>query len=151
MGPLAGPRAVPFCEPMKKQEVVIRCTPIGKPRQTRADKWKKRDCVVRYRSFADEVRLAFGRTRKFAGAPLSLSWRAYFEMPASWSKKRKAEMAGQPHRQKPDRDNIDKAIMDSLFDNDEGVAFGATAKYWDDGQGARIELELVWEAAQQAA
>lgn len=72
-------------------------------------------------------------------------------MPASWSKKRKAEMAGRPHRQKPDRDNIDKAILDSLFDKDEGIAFGTTAKYWDDGQGARIELVLEWEEAQRAA
>lgn len=102
---------------------------------------------MRYRSFADEVRKAFNRTQKFPGAPLSLSWRAYFEMPASWSKKRKAEMAGRPHRQKPDRDNVDKAILDSLFDDDAGVAFGTTAKYWDDGQGARIELVLEWEEA----
>lgn len=133
------------------QVVTVNCTPIGKPRQTRADKWKQRDCVMRYRSFADEVRSAFGRTQKFSGAPFSLSWRAYFEMPASWSKKRKAEMAGRPHRQKPDRDNIDKAILDSLFDKDEGIAFGTTAKYWDDGQGARIELVLEWEEAQRAA
>lgn len=133
------------------QTVTIHRTPIGKPRQTRADKWKRRDCVVRYRDFADDARLAFNRLRKFSDAPLSLSWRAYFEMPASWSKKRKAEMAGQPHRQKPDRDNIDKAIMDALFEDDAGVAFGTTAKYWDDGKGARIELELVWEEAQQAA
>lgn len=95
--------------------------------------------------------MAFNRLRKFPDAPLSLSWRAYFEIPASWSKKRQAEMAGQPHQQKPDRDNIDKAIMDALFDDDAGVAFGTTAKYWDDGKGARIELELVWEEAQQAA
>lgn len=130
-----------------KQMITIKQTPLGKPRQTRADKWKQRDCVIRYRDFADKARLAFGRITKFETAPLSLSWRAYFELPESWSKKRKAEMAGQPHRQKPDRDNIDKAILDALFLDDSGVAFGTMAKYWDDGQGARIELEIEWDEA----
>lgn len=32
-------------------------TPIGKPRMTRADKWKQRPAVMRYRAFCDEVRL----------------------------------------------------------------------------------------------
>lgn len=32
-------------------------TPIGKPRMTRADKWKKRPAVMRYRAFCDEARL----------------------------------------------------------------------------------------------
>ncbi|HGV3500426.1 TPA: RusA family crossover junction endodeoxyribonuclease, partial [Klebsiella michiganensis] len=32
-------------------------TPIGKTRMTRADKWKQRDVVLRYRAFCDEVRL----------------------------------------------------------------------------------------------
>ncbi|MGK4302143.1 RusA family crossover junction endodeoxyribonuclease, partial [Klebsiella pneumoniae] len=32
-------------------------TPIGKPRMTRADKWKQRPEVIRYRAFCDEARL----------------------------------------------------------------------------------------------
>lgn len=32
-------------------------TPIGKPRMTRADKWKTRPAVMRYRAFCDEARL----------------------------------------------------------------------------------------------
>ncbi|MBC8923069.1 RusA family crossover junction endodeoxyribonuclease, partial [Escherichia coli] len=33
-------------------------TPLGKPRMTRADKWKQRPPVLRYRVFCDEVRLS---------------------------------------------------------------------------------------------
>jgi hypothetical protein len=30
---------------------------MGKPRKTRADKWKQREVVMRYRAFCDEARL----------------------------------------------------------------------------------------------
>lgn len=36
---------------------IFNITPMGKPRQTRADKWKQREVVLRYRAFCDEVRL----------------------------------------------------------------------------------------------
>jgi Holliday junction resolvase RusA-like endonuclease len=49
---------------------------------------------------------------------------------------------GQPHRAKPDRDNIDKAILDALFPDDSVVAEGYLCKLWDDGKGARIEIEM---------
>jgi Holliday junction resolvase RusA-like endonuclease len=41
-----------------------------------------------------------------------------FPMPDSWSRKRKLEMLGQPHQQKPDIDNCIKAIMDPLLKQD---------------------------------
>jgi Holliday junction resolvase RusA-like endonuclease len=72
----------------------------------------------------------------------SVSWVAYFPIPQSWSKKKKAEMAGQLHRQVPDRDNVDKAILDALFKDDSGIAAGHIEKRWDDGNGPRIELEI---------
>lgn len=117
--------------------------PIGKPRQTRADKWKQRPAVLRYRAWADIARLA----AVDAGANLSLtpyqvSWTAFLPIPESWPKKKKAAYAGSLHRQKPDRDNIDKAILDALFTNDAGVAAGTLVKRWDDGHGPRIVIEL---------
>jgi Holliday junction resolvase RusA-like endonuclease len=116
---------------------VIRITPMGKPRMTRRDKWKKRPTVVRYRAYADALRAACeGRPL----APLAVSWQAYFPLPASWSKAKKEASRGQPHRSKPDRDNIDKGILDALWDKDQCVALGSLSKFWDDGGGARIEL-----------
>ena len=40
-------------------------TPIGKPRMTRADKWKQRPAVMRYRAFCDA---GAGRTHNLRGS-----------------------------------------------------------------------------------
>ncbi|WP_460029401.1 RusA family crossover junction endodeoxyribonuclease [Mannheimia haemolytica] len=100
-------------------------TAMGKPRMTRADKWKKRDCVLRYRAFKDEVRLH----------NVSLPESGYhlifvMPMPQSWSKKKKAEMNGKPHQQKPDKDNLEKALLDALFEDDCRIWDGRVTKIW---------------------
>ena len=121
-------------------KITVKITPLGKPRQTRADKWKKRPCVMRYRAFADEIRRQVGKVPDDAEC---VSWVAYLPMPEkSWSKKKRDALRGQLHRQKPDRDNIDKAILDALFKDDSGIAAGTLCKRWDDGGGPRIELEI---------
>lgn len=118
--------------------VTVRVIPMGKPRMTRRDKWAKRECVLRYRAFADILRAQAGPY--MPASPSSLSWTAYLPMPDSWSKKKKDQMRGSPHRQKPDRDNIDKAILDALFEDDSCISDGRLMKRWDDGNGARIEI-----------
>ena len=120
--------------------ITIHIEPMGAPRMTQRDRWAKRPCVLRYHAFKDVLRAsAAGFIPKDAS---SVSWKAYFPLTKSWSKKKKSELAGKPHQQKPDRDNIDKAILDSLFKEDSVIAFGTIAKYWDDGKGPRIELEI---------
>lgn len=57
-------------------------TPVGKPRMTRADKWKQRPPVMRYRMFCDEARL-HGIQVPENGAHITF----VLPMPASWSKK----------------------------------------------------------------
>ena len=74
--------------------------------------------------------------------PATVSWTAYFTIPVSYSKKKAATIAGEVHRVKPDRDNVDKAILDSLTDQDQRVSDGFLRKRWDDGRGARIELDV---------
>ena len=67
---------------------------------TRADKWKKRPEVMRYQLFCDHVRLLG------IDLPESKSHVTFvLPMPKSWSKKKRAEMNGQPHQGKPDLDN----------------------------------------------
>lgn len=124
---------------------IARVVPVGKPRMTQRDKWKKRPAVMRYRAFADQLRLcanAAGFTRERLKDVAVLDWVAYLPMPASWSSKKREAMRGQPHRQKPDRDNLDKAILDSLFDDDCGVYAGRLVKRWDDGGGPRLEITV---------
>lgn len=121
------------------QRFTIQVQPMGKPRMSRRDKWAKRECVVRYRAFKDTMKAACeGRMSR----PSVVSWKAWFEMPKSWSKLKKHTLKGKLHRYKPDRDNIDKGILDALWDDDSCIADGSMTKYWDDGSGARIELTI---------
>lgn len=99
--------------------------PVPKPRQTRADKWKRRSVVLRYRAFADEIRL-----RKVGVPEAGTHVIFIIPMPQSWSKKRKSSMHGQPHRQKPDSDNLLKALMDAVHAEDAGVWDVRVTKLW---------------------
>jgi Holliday junction resolvase RusA-like endonuclease len=114
--------------------------PIGKPRMTRSDKWKQRPCVLRYRQFADDLRLAAGGNKLNPENIQSLSWVAYFE-PKEKSKKK--VKIGELHRQKPDRDNIDKAILDALFKDDSAIAHGTLEKRWGSPERIEIRIDLI--------
>lgn len=108
--------------------------PMGKPRMTRADKWKKRPEVMRYRAFCDEVRIR-GVVLPVAGAHVTF----ILPMPASWSKKKRAEMNGKPHQVKPDKDNLEKALLDALFENDAHIWDLRVTKLW--GESGQIIIE----------
>ena len=99
-------------------------TPNTKPRMTRSDKWKQRPCVMKYRAFKDEVRLN--------KVELPHSYHVIFAMPmpGSWSKKKRATMDKQPHRQTPDKDNLEKALLDAIYGDDSHVWDGRVTKIW---------------------
>ncbi|MBM7346076.1 Holliday junction resolvase RusA-like endonuclease [Pantoea coffeiphila] len=59
-------------------------------------------------------------------------------MPASWSRKKRAASAGQPHQQKPDVDNLMKALMDALFADDSSVWDFRVSKIWGETGSIRI-------------
>lgn len=109
-------------------------TPVGKPRMTRADKWKKRPEVLRYRAFCDEVRLQ-GVELPESGSHVTF----ILPMPASWSKKKRAEFNGKPHQAKPDFDNMMKALMDAIYENDAHIWDARVSKLW--GETGRIIIE----------
>ncbi len=102
--------------------------PIGKPRMTQRDKWAKRPCVLRYRKFCDITRQALNAD-SFA-LPDSFSIRFTIEMPASWSAKKRAAMLGAPHQQKPDLDNMVKAVCDAAKKDDSTVYRINAEKVW---------------------
>jgi Holliday junction resolvase RusA-like endonuclease len=54
----------------------------------------------------------------------------YLPMPKSWSKKKRTEMNGTYHDQKPDVDNLAKAFMDAFGSEDKHVAILHAEKYW---------------------
>jgi Holliday junction resolvase RusA-like endonuclease len=51
-------------------------------------------------------------------------------MPKSWSKTKRRTMNGQPHQQRPDGDNLYKAVLDAIMPEDKLVWSGSFKKYW---------------------
>jgi Holliday junction resolvase RusA-like endonuclease len=108
-------------------------TPVPKCRMTQRDKWAKRPAVLRYRAFCDEVRV------KGVSMPESGSHIVFvLPMPKSWSKKKREMMDGQPHQQRPDKDNLEKALLDALFEDDSHIWDSRVSKIW--GEEGRIEI-----------
>ena len=105
-------------------------TPMGAVRQTRADAWKKRPAVLRYRAFKDSLRVQ-AAPYYLPKDPVKVDLEFYIAMPDSWSKKKCLEMNGKLHRQKPDIDNLFKAATDALWpDDDSCIALCSAVKYW---------------------
>lgn len=106
--------------------------PVPKPRMTQRDRWAQRPCVKRYWDFKEKV--------IDCGIELSDSPNIvfYMRMPKSWSKKKKAEFDGKPHKQRPDIDNLVKALFDSVFEEDSGVYSLIARKEWSYQGGIEI-------------
>ena len=107
--------------------------PVSKPRMTRSDKWRKRECVVEYYKFKDEIKLQ----AKAGCFELPNAFRVVFGIPfpRSYGKSKRNELLGQPHQIKPDIDNYVKALMDCLVANDSSVWHVDAQKIWTDGDG----------------
>ena len=100
---------------------------------TRADAWNKRPVVLRYRAFKDDVR-ARGLTLENGDGIVFV-----MPMPKSWSAKAKDATDGKPHKQKPDLDNLLKALMDALFEDDAHIwQLSRLEKVWGYTGGIRI-------------
>ena len=96
---------------------------------TQRDRWKQRPCVMRYRAYCDRLREEC--TRQGWTLPDSVVMTFVIKMPAQWSKKKKLAMCGQPHRQKPDIDNLQKSILDALLPADDSAVWRVLAcKRW---------------------
>lgn len=124
---------------VEPKRIVVPGEPIAKPRQTRSDKWKERPCVVRYREWAD-------RARENAGAIPPAAQHAdivaYLPLPKPLSAKKRREMLGQPHRVKPDLDNLIKSAFDALLSRDQVIHEVRAKKFWEDANGPRVEITL---------
>lgn len=122
--------------------------PIGAVRQTQSDRWRDRPCVIAYREWCDVARLsATGDPNKKLNGEDFLGFYAFTHspMPDSWSKKKKLLMAGQMNTQKPDKDNVEKAIGDAIFDNDQYLCMGGVVmQYWSmPDEDPRVDVFLI--------
>lgn len=102
---------------------------------------------MRARAWADLARLCAREQVGKLPAPLdirSLSWAAYFAPPATWSAKRRTAAIGKKYTPRPDRDNLDKEILDSLFKEDAAITAGHLSKWY--GEPERLEITIELEA-----
>ncbi len=103
--------------------------PMGKPRMTQSDKWKKREVTDRYWQLKDNMKkIAEGYNFIMPESDYHMIFN--IPMPKSWSKKKKSAMNGKPHKQKPDKDNLEKAVLDALCEEDSYVWDGRVSKLW---------------------
>jgi len=108
----------------------IEIDPVPKPRMTQSDRWKKRPCVLRYRSFCDELRAKTLTARYVPDGQIKVDF--VVPMPPSWTKKKRQQMNLDPHRQTPDLDNLVKAFLDALMVDDSGIHSINAKKIWGD-------------------
>lgn len=114
--------------------------PVPAPRQTRRDAFKPSSAVRAYRSFRDEI--AWRRV-ELPGEFFHVVF--MFATPRSWPRKKAREAIGQPHKQKPDADNLAKALIDGVhrFDDDAHLWNYATTKIWAGLSGILIADEYL--------
>jgi Holliday junction resolvase RusA-like endonuclease len=75
--------------------------------------------------------------------PQQEAWlKFYIPMPQSWSEAKKARMCFTKHCSKPDKDNLEKAFLDSLVGKqDNKIADSRVSKFWYSGTG-HIEITV---------
>lgn len=120
---------------MEKIEFEILGKPIGKARP-RVSRWGTYtpEKTVNYENF---IKLCFiEKYKNFI--PLETNLKIYikaiFEVPQSYSNKKKKELLGKPHNKKPDIDNVSKSILDAL----NKIAFK------DDNLVTKLEVEKIY-------
>jgi Holliday junction resolvase RusA-like endonuclease len=101
--------------------------PVGKPRMTQRDRWAKRPVVLRYFTYCDSLR---SLVPSGYVVPDQLTLRFYISMPKSWSAKKRGLLEGKSHQQRPDIDNLAKAFLDALCEEDSYVSHLRLEKYW---------------------
>lgn len=114
---------------------------IGKPTMTQRDRWKVRDCVARYRLFCDQLRHAAGEIPPAEDTGLIIVSAKYVP-PSYLSKKKRTSLFGTLKRTKPDGDNIQKAVFDALWKNDERLGIVTCERWWADYDETQVYVWL---------
>lgn len=111
--------------------ITLNIIPVAKPRMTRSDKWKKRKAVQKYWNFKKDLKLLCFVARWNPEEKEDLEVTFVIPMPISWSKKKKEQMDGQPHKSRPDLDNLIKAFKDALLPEDSHIhSYAKMKKVW---------------------
>lgn len=111
--------------------------PQPKYRAKRSDTWKKPPAAEKWKAFKDETR-RLGITLEEGDEVIFV-----VAMPDSWSTKKRAAHADQPHRAKPDLDNLLGGLMDAVLPGGDAhiSRMGAIQKIW----GWRASIDILRE------
>lgn len=106
--------------------------PIPKPRMVYSDKYKKRPIVSRYWNYKDNLKdfLDIKDIENIKKFGLDIVFIMPF--PLSWSKKKKDEYNNMAHQKRPDIDNLAKAFLDCVMDEDSAVWNIKAKKIWSE-------------------
>lgn len=102
----------------------------------RSDRWRQRPAVLRYFIYRDVLKEAWE-----VDLPAELHLEFILPMPNSWSKKKRLLMNGLPHQQKPDIDNLIKAVQDGLAKEDSYIYRVEASKHW--GTEGSVTIEAI--------
>lgn len=109
---------------------VIDVSPVSAVRMTMSDRWKvnpnhpnpkyrQRKSVTKYFEYKNKVLQVASKYGYKLQEELNLVF--VMPLPESWSNKKKKQYDGQPHKSRPDVDNLTKAFMDALSSEDGNV------------------------------
>lgn len=122
---------------MQQTELILKIPPFPKPRMTQSDKWNRRECVVKYWQWAEELNTLI--TADQIPQPCHITF--VMPIPAYWSKKRRMDVDNTPHCQRPDWDNLAKAFFDALYKEDSAINDVRVTKVW--GQSGLIVIKEI--------
>ena len=113
--------------------VRVETEPMAKPRMTQRDKWNKRPIVRRWNTYKDAIRLLSPPNFPM---PLFNYWMIFtFKLPKRWD----VSIIGTPHQHTPDKDNLEKGILDIYLPGDDSKVFdGRVTKLWGDTDSIEI-------------
>lgn len=120
--------------------LILDVVPMGAVRQTQRSQIEPSLSLQRYWAFRDELRTKAALAGYEPGEVIDIVF--YLPMPASWSRRKRRQMDGTPHRQKPDTDNLLKAFADALLVDDCHIWDMRGRKFWAVDGAIQIEQTL---------
>jgi Holliday junction resolvase RusA-like endonuclease len=106
--------------------------------------------LERYNKYKIDL-MALCKVKRFILPSQGLHIRFFIPMPKTWKKWQREIMNGKLHRNKPDIDNLLKAVFDSLLSEDKFIGhIGEVSKHWTDKERGWIEFTIKEAPYQEA-
>ena len=117
----------------------------GRPRFTRGGHAYTPQGTVEYENLVRASYIKAGKVY-FSNIPLGMEISAYYKIPKSTSKKKRAELLNSRPMKKPDYDNIAKIITDALnglaYEDDRFIVEASQHKFYAENDNPRVEVRI---------